>query len=406
MTIWILAILLIAAVSVTGWRMGAIRASFSFVGILFALLLAVPVGKIFHWLLPHVGVSDPVMVWLLAPIFGFILVSIAFKVAAFKVHTKVDVYYRYKAGDLRQSLFKRLNTRLGICVGLLNGAFYFLLVCFVIFNLSYWTAQAATDAKPQGVLLRLVNQMGRDLQSTGMARPAAAVRTLPPMYYRLADLTGLMMQNPGTGARFADYPGLTSLWQRDDMQELVTDGALTGALASDTTLDDILNQPSVQDLLKNKELTGTVLGAVETNLDDLTNYLQTGTSAKYGGEKILGRWGFNVGVSVAWLGQEQPKIQASEMRAIRALWTQAYSQTSILLTGDNQVFIKNLPRFKTQAGQPPELQNWKGDWSVDGTNYTIHVTYNGEDKFMAATAEELRLSVRDGRNLLIFDRAD
>jgi hypothetical protein len=320
MTIWILAILLLAAVSVTGWRMGAIRAAFSFVGILFGLLLAVPVGKIFNWLLPHVGVSDPIYVWLLAPIFGFILVSILFKVAAFKVHTKVDVYYRYKAGDLRLALFKRLNSRLGICVGLMNGALYFLLVCFLIFNLSYWTAQAATDAKPQGVLLRLVNQMGRDLQSTGMARPASALRTLPPRYYRLADLTGLLMQNPGTGARLADYPGLTSLWQRDDMQPLVQDGALTGSLQSDATLDDILNQPSVQDLLKNRDLTKIVLGAVETNLDDLTNYLQTGTSAKYGGEKLIGRWEFNVGVSIAWLGQAQPKIQASEMRAIRAIW--------------------------------------------------------------------------------------
>jgi hypothetical protein len=96
------------------------------------------------------------------------------------------------------------------------------------------------------------------------------------------------------------------------------------------------------------------------------------------------------------------------MRSARAMMTQAYAQTRLLLTADHQVFFKNLPLIKTQPGQPPttELQNWKGDWSLDGTSYTLHVKFNDQEKFMTATTEGIRMSVRDGNNLLIFERTD
>jgi hypothetical protein len=110
----------------------------------------------------------------------------------------------------------------------------------------------------------------------------------------------------------------------------------------------------------------------------------------------------------AWLRQSQPKTPASEMRSIRAWMTTAYAQTQVLLTGDNQIFIKSLPHLKTQAGQPSttEFENWKGDWSLDGTNYTLHVTFNSQEKFMSATTDGLRLTIKDGKSLLIFDHAD
>jgi hypothetical protein len=405
MSIWILALLVMGAVTLAGWRQGGIRASIAFVGILFAWLLAGLAGKIFHPLLPHLGATNPILAWALAPLCGFILVSILFQIAAFNVHKKVDVHYKYKAGDLRLALWERLNARLGICVGLLNGATYFILICFVIFNLAYWTTQVSAATRQPSLMVRLVNQLGRDLQSTGLSRTASAVGTLSPRYYHYADLSGLLLQNPQIGPRFAAYPALTSLWERDDMQGLISDNALTNALLNGGSLGEIINQPSVQELWKNKEQTRRITGILDTNLDDLAAYLQTGKSAKYDGEKILGRWEFNVGVSIAWFRQSQPKIQASEMRAIRAAWSQAYAQTSILVAGDNQVFIRSLPRFKAQQAAP-EINNWKGDWSVEGTNYTLHVTFNGEDKFLSATTDGLRMSVKDGRNQLIFDHVD
>lgn len=185
MSIWILAVLLLAILALAGWRQGGILAAFSFGGILFGALLATLIGKIFHPLLPHLGASSPITAWALAPLCGFILISIIFTAIGFKVHRQVEVFYKHKAGELRHAMWKRLNTRLGICVGLLNGAAYFILISFVIFNLTYLTTQVAV-ADNQPLTIRTANTLGHDLQSTGMSRVAAAVGTLPTDYYKFA----------------------------------------------------------------------------------------------------------------------------------------------------------------------------------------------------------------------------
>lgn len=409
MTIWLLAVLLIAAVALAGWRQGAIRAAFSSVGIIFAALLAGPLGRLFHPLLPHVGLANPITAWAVAPVLGFILAMIPWKIAAHYVHHRVEHFYRYRAGDLRLALWERLNARLGICVGIFNGSEYFVLVSFFIFNLAYWTTQTASANAIPPISIRLINSLGESLQSSGFSKTASAVGTLPPRYYQFADLSGLLMQNPQLGGRLANYPGLASLWHRDDLQSLVTDPTLTNAPIAGTPLNEIYNDPSVVAFLANRELSQGLADAVETNLVDLTGYLNTGKSAKYSAEPIIGNWEFNTSVTLAWLRQEQPKIGANEMRAVRALWSQAYGQTTVLLTGDNQLFIRGFPKFvtTTQANQPPfQLQDGKGDWTRDGTNYTLHANINGEDKFLTGSTDGLRLRVKDGRTLLVFDHAD
>ena len=408
MTIWILAILLMALAALAGWRQGAIRAAISFAGILFAALLAAPVGKLFGMILPHVGVSSPITAWVVAPMCGFVLVLIVFKAVAQSVHKKVEVYYKYHAGDLRLTLWERLNSRLGICVGLLNGAMYFVLVSFFLFNFAYLTSQTAVAAN-QPLAVRLVNQLGADLQSTGVARAAAAVGTLPPMFYKLADTSGFLMQNPQAAQRLVDYPGLASLWERDEMQPLVQDTALTNAIATGASVGTILDMPSVQDFLHNKTLSQSVWGIVQTNFDDITNFLATGKSAKFDNEKLIGRWELNSAVTFAWMRQDRPRMTATEARALRAWVVQSYAQTRLLVTGDNQIFVRSLPRVRTGTGQQQpttELNNWKGDWSNDGKTYSLHVTFETDEKFLTGTTEGIRLTVKDGKSTLIFDKVE
>lgn len=407
MTIWILAVVLIAAMTLAGWRQGAIRASFTFVGILFAVMLAGLVGRLLHPVLTHLGASNPLIAWALGPVVGFLLISIAFTVAAQPVHKQVAHYYRYKAGDLRQALFERLNTRVGICIGVLNGVLYFLVASFLFFNLAYLTKQTST-VENQPFLVRFANNLGDDMQSTGFSRAACAVASMPSIYYKLSDLAGFLIHNPKAGPRFANYPALTSLWERDDMQPLVTDSSLNNALASGASLSEIMSDQNVQAFLKNKEQTQLVEGILTNNLSDLTEYLKTGNSAKYDSQRLIGRWGFNPSVTIAWMRQDNPKMSSSQMRAIRAWMTEAFANTRVLACGDKQLFIKSLPKLQVQAGKPPttEYTDWKGDWESNGTNYDLHVTHNGEDKFFSATADEFRLNIKDGKSLLIFDRLD
>jgi uncharacterized membrane protein required for colicin V production len=406
MTFWIFAFLVIVASALAGWRQGAIRAGILTVGIPIAAMLAGLVGKLAHLVLPHVGVQNPIYAWALAPVVGFILLNFVIAAIAQPFHKRAEHFYRYSAGDLRQALWERLNSRVGICLGVLNGAMYLVLASFMIFNMAYLTTQAATGPQ-QPLFIRLVNNMGKDMQATGFSRTAAAVATMPAMYYHLSDLSGFLIQNPQAAGRFADYPALTSLWERNEMQNLVTDAILTNSLTTGTTMTEVLKNPSVQTLLKTPDQSKLVMGILETNYADLTAYLQTGESTTYK-DKLIGRWQFNPLVTMAWMRQSRPKMAASEMRAIRAWMVQAYAPTRVLATGDNQIFIKQLPQVKaTSPGQPPttEYNDWKGDWSTSGTDYDVHVTAgDNNEKFMTASAEDLRLTIKDGKNMLIFDR--
>lgn len=415
MSLWILAILCLAAAALAGWRQGAIRAAFSFVGIIIAALLASLAGKLFGFILPWIGITNPVTIWAVSPICGFALVLILFKVGAQNVHRKVETFYRYKAGDLQRTLWERLNTRLGICVGLMNGTAYFVLLSFFLFNAAYLVFQtsARADAANQPFTSRLVSALGEGMQDSGFSRTAAAVGTVPPMYYKIADASGFLMQNPDAAQRMMTYPGLTSLWERDEMQPLVQDTTLSNAIVSGASVGTIMDMPSIQEFIKNKKLSQSVWSTVEKNFDDMTNYLATGKSAKFDNEKIIGQWEFNPGVTLAWVRQDRPRMTLADMRALRAWAMQSYAQTTILATGDNQVFIRNLPRLRPGSGgaQPTtELNTWKGDWSSDGKTYTLHVSFGADEKFITGTTEGVRLTLKAGRDslidTLIFDKVD
>src|ERR1017187_8943112 len=112
MTIWILALLLLAAGAGMGLRQGAIRVAISFVGIIFSALLAWPLSGILRPLLPHVGFHNPVIVWLLPPLFVFVLLFSLFQALGLLIHHKLRVYYKYKADDLQRIWWERLNKRL------------------------------------------------------------------------------------------------------------------------------------------------------------------------------------------------------------------------------------------------------------------------------------------------------
>jgi uncharacterized membrane protein required for colicin V production len=150
-TIWILALVLLASLAALGYRQGAIRVVFSFAGIVFAVLLAAPLGEHFKPLMPLVGIHNPALIWMLGPLEAFVLLLILFKIAGSIAHHKIEMHYKYHTDDLKLALWERLNRRLGLCLGVLNGAAYFVLICFLLFNFSYGTAQIApsdTQTRP------------------------------------------------------------------------------------------------------------------------------------------------------------------------------------------------------------------------------------------------------------------
>jgi hypothetical protein len=396
--IWILALLVLASGVGLGLNMGAIPTSFSLVSIIIATSLANLFGKLFRHVLPHLGIENPVAVWMLAPIFGFFFVWIVLMSAGFEVHRRVYVFYKYKAGDLRLALWERLNKRLGACVGVLNGAAWLVLISFCIFNLSYLTAQVGS--KETG-LIRFINGLGEGLQSTGLDKAARAVGSVPESYYKTSDFAGLLAQNPGLSSRIETYPAFLSVAERDDIQPLVQDNSLSAAWQQGAPIGAILNDGTIKTILKNTNLTSTVWNIVQDNMDDLTNYLITGKSPKYDPEKIIGRWSFDLVPALAAVRETKPKITSADMKALRAVWAQAFSQTTFVAGTDGQVFLKNLPNFKKQ---PITTETWKGQWSGGNGQYNISFDANGQTAAGSADTDGLRLTIKTGDNTYVFER--
>ena len=425
-TIWILALVLLASLAALGYRQGAIRVVFSFAGIVFAVLLAAPLGEHFKPLMPLVGIHNPALIWMLGPLEAFVLLLILFKIAGSIAHHKIEMHYKYHTDDLKLALWERLNRRLGLCLGVLNGAAYFVLICFLLFNFSYGTAQIApsdTQTRPT----RLINRLGRDLESTGMNKAARAVATLPESYYKTADLAGLLCQNPQLGDRLARYPAFLSLLERDDLKQLAQDSTFTSAFQGGAPMGQLFNDPQVKAILQNNDLINTVWGILQTNMNDLTVYLKTGQSPRYDSEKILGFWDFNSATTVALVPIAQPKISPAQMMFAR-LWMTNYAQTTLIVASDHQAFLHNLPRLKSSpVGETATLHLWPiivygfrsgslpdtdistltGRWESTDGDYKLSFTNSGKSDSLKVQikGDRLTTTTSDG-DALIFDRGE
>ncbi len=402
MTIWLLALVLLASLAALGFRQGAIRVGFSFFGILMGVLLAAPLGKVIKPLLGIFGVKSPILIWALPALIAFLIISALFKVAAAFVHQKVDVYYKYKAGDLRQALWERLNQRLGLCLGLMNGAAYLVLIAFIIYPFSYWTYQLATsDQEPK--MVRLLNRLGKDLESTGFNKVARSIDPLPPVFYELADLSGVIFNNPLAEARVSNYPAFLGLAERQEFQDLARDTEFSNLRLRHATLNEILSHPRLQSIIQNADLVKTIGNTVTPNLADFRTYMDTGRSPKYEAETILGRWKFDARATLAAVRRAKPNISSKEMQFQRAWMTSAFAKTTMVATTEKQAIIKNLPTTlkAPAANQPaPALQTLAGEWENSSGKYQLSFSGNG----MLAAIEGGRMSVNAEGVTLVFDK--
>ncbi|HYG33507.1 MAG TPA: CvpA family protein [Clostridia bacterium] len=402
MTIWLLAILLLASLAGLGYRQGAIRVGFSFFGILLGALLAVPLGHLLGRILPLLGVKDPLLVWALGPLIVFVLISIAFKLAAAAVHHKVDVYYKYKAGDLRMALWERLNRRVGLCLGLLNATAYLILISFVIHVGSYATVQIATsESDPRW--MRLLNVLGRDLHSTGFVKVARAVDSIPQETYDTIDMGALVFHNPLAQARLRNYPAFLDLAEQPQLQELGSDTEFAESWMRSDPVMNLLQNPKIVAIRKDPGLMKTIWGTVASNVADLRAYVASGQSAKYSAS-ILGRWRFDINGAVLVMRRAKPNMFSNEMLRVRRFLEAAFSKTSLVAKPNNQIVMRDAPdiRVSLNAAPPTSFQTLQGPWKESGTKYQLSLS--GVD--LPATVEGDRLTLKNEGLDWVFSREE
>jgi len=414
MTIWLLALVLLASLAGIGYRQGAIRVAFSLVGIVVGALLAGPLGKLLKPLLVVLGLKTPPLAWLLAPLVVFVIFSIIFKVSAVFVHRKVDVYFRYHAGDLRQVLWERLSRRVGLCLALVNGALYLILLSSVIYPLSYWTVQMASpgndateDRDPR--TMRILDRLGEDLQSTGFAKVAWAINRMPQVWYDSADLAGLLYKNPLLEARLSRYPALLGLAERPEFQDMASDTQFTEMLMRPAPIMTILDYPKVQAVIQNPDLVQLIWSTVIPDLKDLSNFLATDKSATYGSEKILGRWNFNVNFTMSLFRRAKPNISSKEMLQWKRWMLASFSKASLVAMTDHQAILKNTTPLKLPtagAALSITLQTLKGQWKDLDGKYQLALSGGAKDELLTATIDGDRMTISGEGLGLAFDRED
>ncbi|MGO8837858.1 MAG: CvpA family protein [Limisphaerales bacterium] len=405
MTIWILALGLLLSLAALGYRQGAVRVAFSLIGIIVSALLAAPLAGHVKPILPHLGIHDPTAIWMLSPLIVFVILLIPFKSVGFFVHRKVELYFKYKAEGLQLIRYNRLNARLGLCLGPVNALLYLILISFVIFDLSYWTAQVCISSD-EHKLIKLLNQLGRDSETTGFAQIARGIDPMPDSYFQYADLAGLLVQNPQLAGRLADYPMFISLTERDDFKQLGQNSDFQNAWKQHAPIEQLFDNGQFKSLWENQETANLVWGIIQDNFDDLVAYLKTGKSAKYDSEAIVGRWDFNIAATTSKLLEARPVISSREMRSLRAWVSQSYVNTAFVAGADHQAFLKELPQLTVQPGKPPttETASWQGKWKTDGVNFELSLSSGGKKESMPAQIDGNRLTIKDDKNTLVFDR--
>lgn len=421
MLIWILALLLFASLGFAGYTLGVIRVGFSLVGLIVSSLLALPLRHVFESLLGSLGLKNPLLIGALSPIVMFILILTVFKVVGYTVHRKIDVYYKYKAGDLRMGLWNRLSPRLGACLGMANATIYLILISLLVYIFSYPTEQVVVNDNTTGPF-KMLNRAGRDLQSTGMAKITSSIDPMSESYYKAADIVGLIYHNDLLEARLSRYPGFLGLAEQPEFQTIGSDKQFAEMRQRQDPILDILANPDAQAIVNNPAKLKEIWATVQPDLDDLDKYLRTGKSDKYDGEKILGRWTVSVPRVIGLVRQAKPNISPQEMQKVRANLELVFQNTTLVVTATDQhdVYLKNLNQVKLVEQRPPPSTNprippprprlvptvvgtksYHGRWTAAGQGYSLSVDELGE---LRAAVDGDTMSITGYSLPMVFDK--
>jgi hypothetical protein len=397
MFLWILAVCVMGVVALVSYYQGALRAAFSLIGLLVGALLALPMAGIMKFVLPALGLRHPVLVAFLALVVMYVLILIAFKVAAFAVNRKLETYYKYKASDTHRGLWDRMNHRVGICVGLVNGAIYVFLIGVVFYTAGYFTMQMATSDKDKWIL-RVTNALAQDLQSTQFDKALAPFLPQREFYYDAVDVLSYIFHTPLLQSRLSSYPPFLKLAEEPRFENVAKDTKFQQLWLQQPSLSEFIQNANINPLVKDASLFTNVVSLLDGDLQDFKTYLETGQSAKYGDERILGPWEFSVKASYSLARRNKPSMPIAEKR-----WLQAFLQTGwsgAIFTA----YIDQTASLKRPAGKG-KTQDMKGKWKrVYGSKYNLSVKDGGTSLDFEAVVQGRRLTLSQEKLSLVFEK--
>ena len=418
MTIWILAVFLFVIVGALGRQVGALRMSISLVGVIVALFVAAPLSPFFRKALEF-GTKSPITVWSLAAPLAFLAVMLVFNSIAVAVYLKIGNYYKYRAKDDIRIRWERMDSQLGLCVGIVAAVVYLIAGSAYVYHVGYVTKQVESPGD-NPFWLGMANKMRDDLSSTKFDRVAAAVTTASPAFTQTADLIGLLYHNKELQARLPDYPLFMSLAENGELQNSFTNETYSVLLPARTNVSVFLKNPTTETIMNHPEIQRVIK---EVDLADLISFLKTGRSEKYAKEPMVGRWQLDINSTVKQYARADPKLTVPNQNRLRGMLRFRMGDYLLVTTPDEKVYVKGtqkpLPGFgalltqlfqvppapPAPTNQPPTL--FTGSWKKEGDKYQITIqTEQGEKTADANFVENGKLSAGVGPNTLVFYRID
>src|SRR5205085_8766998 len=109
-------------------------------------------------------------------------------------------------------------------------------------------------------------------------------------YFDAVDVLSMIFHTPLLQGRLSNYPPFLGFAERPEFKEMGKDLKFQEFWQSSPSLTDFRENERVGKMIANEEIYTNSVGLVQGDLKDLKAYLETGKSAKYEDEKILGRW--------------------------------------------------------------------------------------------------------------------
>jgi hypothetical protein len=395
--VWIIALLCMGFAGLAGYSRGPIRGAFTLLGLLFGLLLARPLSPLANGLLPVLGLQHPAWQIFMPAVIAFAGVLIIFKIVGNILHQRITLHFKYQEDDPLYFQWERLYSRLGFCVGMLNGAVYFFILMMPVYLAGYFAAEAADAGAPKG--LRLLTHLRAELHESGLDGVVAAHDPIQPEIYQAADIIDLVRHNPLLESRLAHYPPLLLFSREPEIQDITSDVALQGMIQAQTNVSDILNNPKIQALVTNAAVLAQIRSLLGDNLEDLQTFLNTGKSPKFDSEKILGVWNINARATLAEERRRNPDMLPRQIIALRTDLAPMIAGFSLVAASDNQIVLS---KQNPNSALPTPVG--RGTWRKADNSYEVNLSNNKPGAVAATLADDGTLQLPWYGHILIFNK--
>jgi hypothetical protein len=395
--LWILALAFIGVAGMAGYWRGPICAAFSFVGLVFGIILARPLSPLTRHLVPLLGLHHPVWDLFVPGALALVIVLVVFKIVGHALHQKMSIHFKYQKDERLFFRWERLYYRLGFCVGAVNGAVYFFLFMLPVYVAGYFTTEIGPDDLSASA--RIVSTLRAQLHDSRLDRVVAAYDPTPPVIYEAAEIADLVRHNPLLVSRLSHYPPLLTFSQQSQIQDLTSDLTLQQMIQTQAKITDILKYPKVQAVVTNFTFAEQLHGLLGDDLDDLKQYLMTGKSAKYDGEKLLGVWDIDLHATLAEARRLHLDMTRLQIASLHRDFVPLVTGLSFTVTTDNQFILRkqnpNSALF-TPVGQ--------GTWKNTGSAYEITLAGNKPNPVPVTPADDGTLLFERNGHALVFNK--